>query len=173
MHASLPDAMPDNAVMKIDEPIAARDFAEEFGLFLEQSGLPPMAGRILGWLLVCEPAQQSAADLMLALGASKGSISMVTRLLVNLGLIERVAVPERRERYFRIRPGVWTDLLATQMARTAEMRVLAERGLVLVADQGEESRARLEELHHLYSFMEREMPVLLERWARERSGDGG
>jgi len=160
--------MPDTLI----DPVARRDFAEEFGLFLEQSGLPPMAGRILGWLLVCEPEQQSAAELLRALGASKGSISMMTRLLINLGLIERVAVAGRREKYFRIRPGVWSELLGSQMARTSEMRALAERGLALFDGRDEAARARLEELHHLYSFMEREMPALLARWARERDVDG-
>lgn len=49
-----------------------------------------MVGRALGWLLVCEPPEQSAAELAETLQASKGSISTATRVLLRLGFIERV-----------------------------------------------------------------------------------
>ena len=43
-------------------------FAEEVGLFFERSGMTRMAGRILGWLLVCDPPHQTLNDLAEALG---------------------------------------------------------------------------------------------------------
>lgn len=39
------------------------EFVEEFGIGLEASGLPRAAGRILAWLMVCDPPEQSAEDL--------------------------------------------------------------------------------------------------------------
>ena len=48
-------------------------FVEEFGRLLEEEGAPRIAGRILGWLLICEPPYQSFNDLVGVLGASKGS----------------------------------------------------------------------------------------------------
>jgi hypothetical protein len=38
-------------------------FVEEFGRLLEEEGAPRIAGRILGWLLICEPPHQSFNDL--------------------------------------------------------------------------------------------------------------
>ena len=52
-----------------------KQFAEEVGIVFEQTGLPRMAGRILGWLLIAEPPHQSTEQLINALMASKGSIS--------------------------------------------------------------------------------------------------
>ena len=37
-------------------------FANEMGMFYEDLGLPRAWGRVLGWLLVCDPESQSAED---------------------------------------------------------------------------------------------------------------
>ena len=52
-------------------------FIEEVGLLFEQTGLPRMAGRILGWLLIANPPHQTTSHLTEALLASKASISTV------------------------------------------------------------------------------------------------
>ncbi len=62
-------------------------------LFFEEMGFPRMAGRILGWLLICDPPEQSAGQLAGVLQASKGSLSTMTRLLIQMGLVERVGLP--------------------------------------------------------------------------------
>ena len=38
-------------------------FVEEMGQYLTSVGMTPMAGRMLAWLLICDPAEQTAADL--------------------------------------------------------------------------------------------------------------
>src|SRR5512142_2974957 len=92
-----------------------RHFVEDVGLFFEQMGYPRMAGRILGWLLICDPPQQSSEQLAQVLLASKGSLSTMTRLLIQIGLIERVALPGERRDYFRLKPGAWPQLIKVQM----------------------------------------------------------
>ena len=66
----------------MEDRLQAKDkqFVEEVGIVFEQTGLPRMAGRILGWLLIAEPPHQSTEQLINALMASKGSISSMTRL---------------------------------------------------------------------------------------------
>jgi DNA-binding transcriptional regulator GbsR (MarR family) len=147
-------------------------FVEEMSLFLDEGGLPRMAGRILGWLLICVPEHQSAAEIGMALPASKGSISTMTRLLMNVGLVERLGVPGRRETFFRMKPGVWSSLFADHARRAGVVRTLAEQGLDLLAHEEPEARQRLEEMHDLHAFMEREFPALLARWEREREAQG-
>ena len=80
-----------------------KQYAEEFGLAFEQFGITRMAGRILGWLLVCEPPHQSPQDLQDALQASKGSISTNIRMLERLNFVERISLPGDRRTYFRSR----------------------------------------------------------------------
>ena len=144
-------------------------FVEEVGLFFDQAGVPRMAGRILGWLLICDPPHQSINELMEVLQASKGSISTMTRLLIQLELVERVSLPGARRDYFRLTSTSWTQLVHGRLFQITALRQLAERGLTLLDEQATESRQRLEEMHDLYAFFERELPLLLERWQQERA----
>ena len=157
-----------------DDPYHKRlHFAEQFGLFFEQNGLPRMAGRIFAWLLVADDPLQSMSDLAEALQASKSSISTTTRLLIRLGLLERVSLPGHRRDYYRVRPGYGPQLMVGKVLVVRAARELMEEGLALAADTNVETRAMLEELRDLYAFLERELPRLLERWQAERTDQSG
>ena len=56
-------------------------FVEEMGQMLASYGMTPMAGRMWGWLLICDPPEQTAGDIADALHASRGAISGTARLL--------------------------------------------------------------------------------------------
>jgi DNA-binding transcriptional regulator GbsR (MarR family) len=142
-------------------------FVEEVGLLFEQTGLPRMAGRILGWLLIADPPHQTTSDLTEALLASKASISTVTRLLIRIGLIERASLPGERRDYFRIKPGAWHQLMGESLAQTTAFRQIAERGLGLLEGKAQTNRQWLEEMRDMYAFFEREFPALMERWEQE------
>jgi hypothetical protein len=64
---------------------AAMQLVEDTGLHFESAGLPRMTGRVLGWLSICHPLQQAAAELAAASSASSGSISTTARSLVHMG----------------------------------------------------------------------------------------
>ncbi len=155
--------------MNTRQPDAEKHFVEEFGVTLEQTGLPRMAGRIIGWLLISDPPHQSSDQLREGLAASKGSISTMTRLLIQIGLIERVSLPGIRKDYFRIRPNAWQNMIRRGLEDEIKMvRRLAEKALELLADKPLLTRQWLEEMHNVYSFLEQELPALLERWAQQQ-----
>ena len=147
-------------------------FVEEVGIVFEQTGLPRMAGRIFGWLLISDPPHQSTEQLAEALIASKGSISAMTRLLIQTGLIERLSLPGVRHGYFRLRTDVWRQMIRHGVEDEIKMfRQLAERGLQLPADKTPLTQHRLEEMRNMYAFLERAFPALLERWEQQRQKD--
>jgi DNA-binding transcriptional regulator GbsR (MarR family) len=155
------------------QPIAEREFVEEFGIVMAQTGLPRMAGRILGWLLISDPSHQSSEQLVKGLEASKGSISSMTRFLIQVSLIERMSLPGIRRDYFRIRPDAWPNMIRRGLEDEIKMvRQLAERALGLLADKPPLTRQWLEEMCNVYNFLEREFPTLLERWAQQREETG-
>lgn len=154
--------------MKTASVSNAEQFAEEVGIAFEQTGLPRMAGRILGWLLVADPPHQSMEQLTTALKASKGSISTMTRLLIHHGLIERVSLPGVRHDYFRLCSDAWQHMIGRGLTGEIRMfRQLAERGLRLLSDKTPVTRTWLEEMLDVYAFLEKEFPALLDRWERE------
>jgi DNA-binding transcriptional regulator GbsR (MarR family) len=143
-------------------------FVERVALTYERSGLPRIAGRILGWLLICDPPAQTAGELAAALDVSKGSISTMTRMLITMGLIEHTSRRGDRRDYFHIPAQLWVDVLRKQFAQLAVFRQLAESGLETLKDSPAASRDRLEVMRDLYGFFERELPGLIERWEAEQ-----
>ena len=59
-------------------------FIEDIGLYFERLGLPRMAGKILGVLLISDPPAQSITEIGEKLNASKSSISTMSRLLLEV-----------------------------------------------------------------------------------------
>ena len=142
-------------------------FVEEVGIVFEQTGLPRMAGRILGWLSISDSPHQTTGELAEALMASKGSISTMTRFLIRIGLIERISLPGQRRDYFRIKPSASHQLLRDSLGQTTAFRHLMERGLELTKGKAHVNRQWLEEIRNMHAFFEREFPALLERWEQE------
>ncbi len=138
-------------------------FIEEIGLFFERLGLPRMSGRILGVLLICEPPAQSITDLSQKLNSSKSSISVMTRLLAERGLIERVVSPIPRRDYYRFKPGGWILYMRQWWGLMSALHRVTERGMGLMDGKPPELKERLQEAHDMFSLIEQELPVLLDR----------
>ena len=148
-----------------------KHFVEDVGIAFEQTGLPRTAGRIFGWLLISDPPHQSNNELAEVLMASRGSISSMTRLLIQIGLIERISLTGIRHGYFQLRPDAWQHMIKHGLEDEVEMfRELAEHGLELLADKNPLARKGLEEMRDIYTFFEGEFPALAERWEQERKG---
>jgi DNA-binding transcriptional regulator GbsR (MarR family) len=143
-------------------------YVEEVALGFERQGLFRMAGRVVGWLLICDPPEQTFGQIAEVLQASKGSISAAMKFLVPAGLVERISRPGVRRDYYRCRPGAWAELARDQSRLYDDFRKLAQRGLELLADAPAERRERLQGMHDLYAWLEREMPALWDRWRQHQ-----
>lgn len=143
-------------------------FIEDIALFFERIGMPRMAGKILGVLLIADPPAQSITDIGEKLNASKSSVSIMARLLVENGLIERVASPIPRRDYYRFKEGGWTLYMRQWMALMRELHQITERGLGLMDGKPEAMKERLQEAHDLFSLLEERFPALLEHLEKER-----
>jgi hypothetical protein len=135
-------------------------------------GMPRMTGRVFAWLLVCDPPEQTAAQLAEALNASQGSISGATGMLVRLGLVDRLHIRGERADRFRLRSEVWDAQIRDPGA--VEARALVAQGLEALAGEPASRRARLEEMDALYAWYQARMPTLWDEWReyrRTRLGD--
>lgn len=161
-----------NSLVHQKQEVEEKHFVEEVGLSFEMVGLPRMAGRIFGWLLISNPPHQSPGELAEVLQASKGSISTMTRLLVQIGLIERISLPGQRRDYFRIKINAWSELTKQRLTQIRTFRQLAERGLELLQDEDPSLLQRLEEMRDMHAFLEQELPLMTERWEQQRRKSG-
>jgi DNA-binding transcriptional regulator GbsR (MarR family) len=146
-------------------------FVEEMGQFLGSLGMTPMAGRMWGYLLICDPPEQTAAQISEALHASRGAISGTARLLSTSGLVRRSTRPGDRREYFSAPAEALDSMLASAGAIYRQMREIAERGLAATANRTVESRARLQEFHDVMTFVEQEVPRVVGEFLRDRAAD--
>jgi DNA-binding transcriptional regulator GbsR (MarR family) len=147
-------------------------FIEDTGMFFEQLGLSRMAGRIVGYLLICELPEQTMPDIVSVLQASKSAISTALWQLQTVYLITRFSRPGERRDYFRLADDIWSRSFQARMGQITDMRVLAEAGLALLDGESKAKRQRLELMRDMYSFMEREFPKLLNKWEEEKRAKG-
>jgi DNA-binding transcriptional regulator GbsR (MarR family) len=151
---------------------AESEFVEAMGRFLGSVGMTPMAGRMWAWLLICDPPEQTAADLADALHASRGAISGTARLLTAAGMVRRTTKRGDRREYFSAPPGAFVALIRSAESSYGRIRELAEQGLAASRDHPPAARARLQEVHDFYAFVEREVPTLIERYFARRETVG-
>lgn len=145
-----------------------KHFIEDISLYFEHMGLPRMAGRVLGVLLISKPPEQSLNDLSEVLQASKSALSTTTRLLAEMGLIERVSSAKPREVAFRFKAGGWVVFMRMRLRLMASLHQIAERGLELLKNEPAALREHLQEAHDMFSLIEEELPALLRRIEKER-----
>jgi DNA-binding MarR family transcriptional regulator len=143
-------------------------FTEAMGRVFELSGASRMAGRVWGYLLIADAEHVSASSLADALETSPSSISSATRLLIGLGMIDRVRVPGERRDYFTIHHGAVMNLLRRRMEAIAALEDLAQRGLAVFGERPV-ARPHLEELVEVYSWFGREISDLIHRFEAGRA----
>ena len=122
--------------------------------FAERYGLPPITGRILGWLMICEPAEQSAGEIAAAIGASRASLTTTMRFLTASELVRRRTRPGRRTTYYRIDDDAWEKVIRQRIASMASFCVLTEDAMRLLGP-GNPRAGRVRAAHDMFQWMER------------------
>jgi hypothetical protein len=120
----------------------------------EQSGLPPITGRIVGWLMICDPPEQSAAEIAEAVQASRASLTTSTRLLIAKGLIRTKRKPGQRTAYYRIEDDAWEGLLRRRIMSIGSFRDITREGLALLG-VGSSRSARIRAADEVYEWAEK------------------
>jgi DNA-binding transcriptional regulator GbsR (MarR family) len=100
-----------------------RRFVELMGRHLEEEGVPRIAGRLMGALLLNQ-GPTSLDELTEQLAVSKGSVSSNARLLELWGIADRITMAGDRRDYYQIAPNVEERVLRRQIER---LRVMMER----------------------------------------------
>lgn len=138
--------------MKQNTEAVIAEFVERLGLVAQADGLPRIAGRVMGFLVI-HGGPFSFAELAVRLKVSRGSISTNTRLLENLGVIERVTRPGERQDYFQIRPNPYVELIRGLRGRLNKARQAVSDAQGKLPDDWVDAQARLADLGAFYSSL--------------------
>jgi DNA-binding transcriptional regulator GbsR (MarR family) len=127
------------------------EFIDRLGLFFELLVGSRTMGRLYGWLLICDPPQQSLTQLADALSVSKASVSTVARQLQEAGMVERLP-SQNRQHLYQVTPGEFTSVLGTQLSRTHLGIEAAEFSLSVLGADCAERRERVEDFRDFCQF---------------------
>jgi len=143
-------------------------FADHVGRFYaRQYGFPPMAGRLLGYLFVCDPPQQTIDELGEALLASRSAITGAVKLLESHGMARRARTAGERMDRVGLNPAS-RQPQNFDAGLHKEHAALFREGLALLTDAPPERRGPLEEMVALAEFLAERLPRLVEKWHTHR-----
>ena len=143
-------------------------FADHVGRFYaRQYAFPPMAGRLLGYLFVCDPPQQTIDELGEALLASRSAITGAVKLLEGYRMVRRTRVAGERMDRVSLDPASQQPQNFDSAIHT-EHAALFREGLALLADAPPDRRAPLEEMVALAEFLSERLPALRTEWQTHR-----
>lgn len=154
------------------DPASSR-FVEELGLLAEDNGwMPRTAGRTLGLLLVAgRPLSQP--EICTELQISTGSVSTVTRLLIEKRLIRRVAHAGERKVLFEVPEDVWTAMEEDGQRVVRRYRALADSTLASLGSDRGAAHESLTRMSRYFQIVDDRMQAVLHRLAsKDGSVDG-
>jgi DNA-binding transcriptional regulator GbsR (MarR family) len=141
-----------------------RRFVEDVARLLMPWGVPPVAARLYGYLLLC-PRPVSLDQITKDLGISKSSASVAARMLETYTLARRHSEPGTKRALY----AVADDYEAMMQQQNRLLDALAGQlnaGAGIVPSK--EVNARLEEMAEFYRVMRSAMEDALGRWKRGR-----
>jgi DNA-binding transcriptional ArsR family regulator len=144
-------------------------FADHTGRFYARRyAFAPMVGRLLGYLAVCDPPEQSIAELAEALLASRSAIAQAVNALETMHSVRRYRMAGERMDRVRI------DLSSPRsqgldISEYEELSELAREGLEVVRDAPVERQAVLLEMSAFADFLLERIPLLQQDWAQRRA----
>jgi hypothetical protein len=143
-------------------------FADRVGrFFARQYGLPPVTGRVLGWLLICDPPEQTAAEIADALQTSRSAVGGAIAALENQGMIRRTRAAGERADRVSFHPDADVRGLESP-GEYGALLAMTRDGLEVLRDAPPARRARLLWAAAFYEFLLERMPALADEWRARR-----
>lgn len=148
---------------------AEHEYVDQVGRHFSKSfGVPPVVGRVIGWLLICDPPRQTAAGISEGLGISRSAVGQAVSTLETWRVVERTRPPGERADRISVHAAFGADNLEAADEYNA-LLTLARNGLELLRDAPPGRRARLMEMAALAEFLLERMPQLAADWREHRA----
>jgi len=139
-------------------------FADHIARFYaEKYGFAPVTGRVLGYLSVCQPMEQSINDIAEALFTSRSAINGALKTIENMNLLQRTRPAGTRADLVSLNPRDWRDT-GFQASEYLQTAALAREGLELLKSATSERRQPLEMMASMNDFLAERIPKLYDEW---------
>lgn len=144
--------------MKTAAAPKAKPFLDHAETLIQRMGVPPGMGRLISWLMICEPACQTPTEIAQAVGQPAPAVKAQLEQLVVAETVERVEMPGQAGACYALRP--IDALLERRIRQMGELRGLLDEGLDLVGDESPDVSERLNGFKDVYARFERELRAM-------------
>ena len=141
-----------------------KEQVERIGIVCDKDGMPPLAGRMIGFFMLAEPPHKTFDELAEFLQASKSAISTTLRFLESCGMVEYITFTGDRKRYFRLSVEHWDKVIMTKMDFIKRMQVQVAGVMESRSENYPEFNFGLKVIHTLYEVLLEGMPLLIQKW---------
>ncbi|MER7043955.1 GbsR/MarR family transcriptional regulator [Streptomyces jumonjinensis] len=149
------------------DPEVVSAFVERFAGQLVEAGMARMPARIFAALLSSDSGVLTAAELGEQLKISPAAVSGAVRYLVQVNMVSREREPgSRRERY-RVHSDQWYEALGNRDQMIKKWEDTLREGVGSLGADSAGGR-RLAETLEFFQFLQKELPLLLDRWREHR-----
>jgi hypothetical protein len=150
--------------MQLEHSVEIGRFLERFGQLTAGLGMGPEAGRLVGWLLIAEPACQTAAEVAQGTGLELAQATGMLEGLAAWQLLDRV--PLRGDRTCYAVKSL-DEIVHMRMVFLGDLRQILDEGLGWLEG---DARTRVAELSRFYALVETQMPEILKQVQASRAG---
>lgn len=137
---------------------------EKFGIYFDEVGLNKTYGRMFGFFMTT-PEPVSMKKLVEELQISKSTASTELRRLLSMGVIEKVLLLDKRADFYRLKKNIWIVHLHQKIQEVKKLRSIIEE----IPMRDLETMKHLKEMADYCTFLEGELKILVEKYARSAS----
>ena len=147
--------------------VATESFVEQIAVCLEAEGMPRVAGRLFGLLMIsAEP--QSLDDLAEQLEVSKASVSVNARYLEDRAKIERISRTGDRRDYYQISEDILERSIEDRAARVRRLQAVVAAARSGQVFKNDIVKDRLEMVDAAYAHLLQANQRTLDEWRVKR-----
>ena len=146
------------------EDIKLKERVERFGVFFEKEGIPPVAARIIGFLLFSEPPRKTFYEIVEFVQASKSSVSTALNAMQERGFVSYITLPGDRKRYFQLDVDKWINLEKRRIQFISNFRGFIQEAAELHQAQSKEFARSLSTVDHFFEEYVEELPKIIAKW---------
>jgi DNA-binding transcriptional regulator GbsR (MarR family) len=129
-----------------------KELIETLGRVYDKEGFQPIAGRILGLLMIMDKEQFTFDEIVEELQISKSSASNTLRMLEMQGVVEYITKSGDRKRYFQLRQPDRFGMINEHKTKLIRMNEYMQKALELKADKNSHNSLYLKNMIDLTSF---------------------
>jgi DNA-binding transcriptional regulator GbsR (MarR family) len=137
-----------------------KEMVETLGRIYDKEGFQPIAGRILGLLLVMDKERFTFDEIVEELHISKSSASNALQMLEIRQLVEYITIAGDRKRYFQMKKPDRFSLIDEHKTKLSASRDYLKAILELKADKNSENAVLIKNLIDMLDFFLRKFEEL-------------